>query len=290
MSKFDFSRIAKENVLATIDNTVLSQGNKIGRLSRDDNGYAHVYLSAWEFPNSQGAIYDITEELKQLHAPGSQMHTLAETGRLRGEIDHPYPQPGQKFIEYLNRLMYIHDQFVSFAIKQPRLVEVQDEYGKRMTVTEAWVTGSGGYMEQFNKRMDNPDENLDFSLRSICYPSRMMNDGVVHKKVRAIATWDQVNRGGISIANKYDAPSLESDGPVFAEAEWFDASKNDQEFVLDDVSIKALEALNKERNMLGMESADTSLFDSRMFRDPKGDWKRIEVLHKTTSLGWAPIK
>ncbi len=68
------------------------------------------------------------------------------------------------------------------------------------------VRPSGPYGQVLKDALDNPHENVYFSVRSLTVDDMMR--GV--KYTRDIVTWDFVNEGGIYNANKYYSPALES--------------------------------------------------------------------------------
>lgn len=56
--------------------------------------------------------------------------------------------------------------------------------------------------------LKNPSENVCFSIRS--FTRDIPTNGVIHKHLMNIVTWDYVNEPGISVATKWKAPTLES--------------------------------------------------------------------------------
>jgi hypothetical protein len=65
--------------------------------------------------------------------------------------------------------------------------------------------------------MDNKMENTCFSVRS--FTDDYVSGGMVKKVVKEVITWDLVNEPGISVATKYNAPTLESESLVIQRSE-----------------------------------------------------------------------
>jgi hypothetical protein len=190
--------------------TMLLGTEKKGVLKPDADGYYTVVLGAYGAYNSMGMFYDLQTAIPFFQA-GSPLTRMLEKGVLRGEYKHPEKQPGQSDQEYIGRIRQIDSDRVSHHIRSLRLEEGhKDEKGRPITVVIGEVRPSGPYGKVLKDALDNPHENVYFSVRSLTMDDMMR--GI--KYTKEIVTWDFVNEGGIFRANKYYSPSLESFGEV----------------------------------------------------------------------------
>lgn len=193
--------------------TMLLGTEKKGILKSDADGYYTVVLGAYGAHNSQGMFYDL-ESARQFFSPGSALLRMIEKGVLRGEYKHPeYPiavagqSSQQRDQEYLQRVRRIDSDRVSHHIRKVYLQDGQvDDKGRPIVAVIGEIRPSGPYGKVIKDALDNPHENVYFSVRSLTLDD--LYRGV--KYTKEIITWDFVNEGGIYNANKYYSPALES--------------------------------------------------------------------------------
>jgi len=186
--------------------TMLMGTQKKGVLKPDHDGYYTVVLGAYGAYNSAGMFYDLQSAVP-FFQQGSPLMRMLEKGVLRGEYKHPEKQGGQSDQAFIGRIRQIDSDRVAFHIRNLRLEPGQkDEKGRPVTVVIGEVRPSGPYGQVLKDALDNPHENVYFSVRSLTVDDMMR--GV--KYTRDIVTWDFVNEGGIYNANKYYSPALES--------------------------------------------------------------------------------
>jgi len=263
------------STIALYECNILKSKNKVGRLKTDANGYREICLGAFNCLTEKGEFYPFTQAVKNMFKPGSRLLHQIETGRLRGEIEHPYPVPGMTFPQYLNRVKMVHNQFVAHHIKSVRLETAKDHRGNNVVSVIGMVKGSGPYGEQLDKKFENPDENVDFSVRTLTTPTPEIN-GVPQKVINLLITWDQVNMGGVAIANRYDTPSLES---MDSDIIW--TPENAQRFEITEATLAAAELC--ESVGTGMES--DMLIDSTLIRTSLG-WEKVQLIGPRSSVNW----
>lgn len=189
--------------------TSLAGVNKAGLLKKDDKGYYEVVVGALNVFNSAGQFY-VYEQAKELFQSSSQLMRRVQRGALRGEYGHPKMLPGMTGDQFANRVLSIYEENVCCHFRSIDLDfdRVKDENGKPVIAIIAWVTPSGPNGPALQKSLDNPEENVCFSIRSFTDDYR---EGGLYKRVlRTIVTWDYVNEPGIAVAEKFKAPSLES--------------------------------------------------------------------------------
>lgn len=190
--------------------TALLGTNKAGVLKPLDDGYYPLVLGALNIFNSGGAYYPY-DTAKQLFIESSTLMRRIANGALRGEYGHPRPQPGQNMRDFMMRVMDIYEPNVCCHIRKVWIDytgSVKDERGRPVVAILGEVKPSGPMGPALKESLDNPSENVCFSIRSITNDNVV--GGVLHKNLKTIVTWDYVNEPGLHVAKKWHAPTLES--------------------------------------------------------------------------------
>lgn len=188
--------------------TSLAGVNKAGKLKKDEQGYYEVVVGALNVFNSAGQFY-VYEQAKSLFEQSSQLMRRVSRGALRGEYGHPKMLPGMSLESFANRVMSIWEDQVCCHFREVSLDfdRVKDAAGKPVIAITAWVKPSGPFGATLEQSLDNPNENVCFSIRAFTDDYR---EGMLTKRVlKTIVTWDYVNEPGIAVAEKFKAPSLE---------------------------------------------------------------------------------
>jgi hypothetical protein len=195
--------------------TALAGTNKTGILSAKSDGYYSMVVGGLNMFNSAGQWYAY-EGAKELFEQSSQFMRRVKRGALRGEVGHPRQESGQSFDDYVSRVLEIRETNVCVHFKEIYLDfnRLKDASGKPVIAIMADLAPSGPYGEALGKALENKNENVCFSIRS--FTKDFYNKGVYTRELKNIVTFDWVNEPGISIANKFQAPSLEShsDNPI----------------------------------------------------------------------------
>lgn len=186
--------------------TMLVGTNKVGQLTPDADGYYTVVLGAYGAYNSAGMFYDLASAMP-LFQPGSALMRRLEKGVLRGEYKHPVKTPGMSDQDFIQRIRQIDEDRIAIHIRRlTTQAGHTDEQGRPITVVIGEIRPSGPYAQVVKDALDNPHENVYFSVRSLTMDDTIR--GV--KYTREIICWDYVNEGGIFNAQKYRSPALES--------------------------------------------------------------------------------
>ena len=182
--------------------------NKVGNLTKDENGYYTVVVGALGMYNSAGHFYEF-EQAKQLFESSSSLMRRVSRGSLRGEYGHPRMEPGMREADFANRIMSIWESHTCCQFKEIWLdfESVKDEKGKPVVAIMAKVIPSGPHGPVLQKQLDNKDENVCFSIRA--FTDDYMEAGTRHRVLKTVVTFDYVNEPGMSVANKYKSPALE---------------------------------------------------------------------------------
>lgn len=192
--------------------TKLKATGKQGTLKSDDSGYYEVVLGGLNAYNSMGEYY-IAKGATDLFEKSHMFMRRVANGNLKGELGHPARLPGQSEEAYISMLFRVTESRVCMHIKE---VWLDFDYGKnhpelknpQLVAIMGKIAPSGPHGEALKKSLDNPDENVCFSIRALTMD--YYQGGKVTRVLDKIQCWDVVTEPGISISNKYDSPSLES--------------------------------------------------------------------------------
>lgn len=199
------------NVLFTC--TALAGQNKVGTLSKDDNGYYRMVVGALNMFNSAGHFYTF-DQAKEIFAESSSLMRRVNRGALRGEYGHPRPEPGQKHEDFARRVMDIDEKNVCCHHKSLELSfdDLTDDKGNPVIAIYSEVAPNGPYGHILEKQLQNPNENVCFSIRAFTRDYNVF--GVKNRDLKHVVTFDYVNEPGMSIATKFKNPALESQQDV----------------------------------------------------------------------------
>lgn len=188
--------------------TALLGVNKSGKLLPDENGYYTVVLGALDYKNSVGAVYP-SQSAKQFFKEGSGLMRRIRNGYCRGEYGHPKPY-GLSSQDWITRVLTIEETRICCHIAEVWLDNqtVKDANGRYVMAIMGKIKPSGPYGDALARSLQNPLENVAFSIRSLT-EDRFVG-GRTEKWLREIVGWDFVVEPGLAVANKYLSPALES--------------------------------------------------------------------------------
>jgi hypothetical protein len=188
--------------------TALKGTNKAGVVKPDASGYYTLVVGALDFFNSGGAYYPLGPA-KAMFDEAHSFQRRIRNGCLFGEMGHP--RPGQMNMQqFMARVMDIDEKNVCCHFRRVYLDydRITDAKGRKVVAIMAEVKPAGPMGPALQSALDNPDENVCFSIRSITNDKMM--GGVLNKAIKTIVTFDKVTEPGISIATRWNAPGLES--------------------------------------------------------------------------------
>lgn len=188
--------------------TALNGVNKTGKLAPDENGYYTVILGALDFKNSIGAVYP-SATAKHFFKEGSGLLRRIKGGYCRAEYGHPKPY-GLNSQDWITRILTIEETRICAHILEVWLdnTSVKDKDGRAVLAIMGKIKPSGPYGNALLESLQNPLENVAFSIR--CLTEDRFVNGRLEKHIREIVGWDFVVEPGLSVANKYQNPALES--------------------------------------------------------------------------------
>lgn len=189
--------------------TSLAGVNKVGNLKKDADGYYPVVVGALNVFNSAGQFY-VFEQAKSLFEESGQLMRRVRRGALRGEYGHPKLVPGMSAEQFAHRCLTIYEENTCCHHKDITLDfdSVKDENGKSVIAIISRVYPSGPFGPALEKQLQNPNENVCFSIRAFTDDYR--DGGLTKRVLKTIVTWDYVNEPGIAVAEKFKAPALEN--------------------------------------------------------------------------------
>lgn len=189
--------------------TALLGTNKQGILKPNADGYYTLVLGALNVYNSGGAYYPLATAKEIFKDASSFMRRIA-SGALRGEYGHPRKTPEMSNRDFMCRVLDIYEPNVSHHIRKVWVdyTSVKDSSGKPVIAIIGEIKPSGPMGPALKASLENPSENVCFSVRSITNDENVM--GVIHKNFKTIVTWDYVNEPGLAVAKKWMSPTLEA--------------------------------------------------------------------------------
>ncbi|WP_233874336.1 S80 family phage morphogenetic serine protease [Paraburkholderia adhaesiva] len=191
--------------------TALNGMNKAGTLRPDANGYYPVVLGGLNMFNSVNQFYPY-EPAREFFEHSSQFMRRVHSGNLRGEYAPPRRLPGQPIEDYARRILDIDVNNVSHHIAEVSLdfENYKDPDGRGIVAILGQVKPSGPHGVHLKDSLDNPRENVCFSIRS--FTLDVPSGRTVRRELKNVVTWDYVNEPGLFIASKYNSPALEEIG------------------------------------------------------------------------------
>lgn len=188
--------------------TRLAGTNKVGDLRKNANGYYPMVIGALNMFNSAGMYYR-ADAAKQFFEESSSFMRRVKRGALRGEYGHPRREADMSMQAYYARLLSIHEDKVCchFASVSLDFENHKDDQGRPIVAILAEVAPNGPLGHVLDKQLQNPQENVCFSIRS--FTDDRMERGVINRYIKTIVTFDYVNEPGMAVAEKYNSPALE---------------------------------------------------------------------------------
>ena len=226
--------------------------NKVGLIKPDSQGYYRVCVGALNAYNSVGEYYEY-EGAKELFDRSSSLMRRISRGALSGENGHPKWLPGMTEDDYARRIMQIYEDRICVHFKQIDLVfdKYTDERGRKIIGIEALITPGGELGYVLENDLKNPNANIAFSIRSFTENIPTFNG--VKKILKNIICFDKVTEPGISLAEKYNSPALES-----LEEKTFSRTTLERAYSNDNI-VKTLSPFGMESVKMNAEELFTSL-------------------------------
>lgn len=183
--------------------------SKKGVLKPDSDGAYTLVVGGLNIHNSMNQFYTL-EGAKELFEQSSSLMRRMQRGAVKGEVGHPRQEPGMSMEQYVNRLYELREDNICCHFKD---VTLDANYGNThnmpgVVAVLAKVTPSGPYGPALEKALQNPGENVCFSVRGLT--DDYYDRGQYKRVLKQIIGWDWVTEPGIAIAEKFKSPGLES--------------------------------------------------------------------------------
>lgn len=193
-----------QNNTLEFSNVLLSRTGKKGVLKKLDGGYYEILLGGFGTTGNGGWLYNAESAMRYVRSDREFMHML-NSGRLRSEYEHPVRTPGMSDADWFVRVNTIDTGNVSSHIRKIDFSTdlLRDAKGRSVVAIVGQVRP---YDDKFRQQLENPHEDVNYSVRS--FAKRDFRN--MQKHITKIVTWDSVHDPGIALASKYHTPSLES--------------------------------------------------------------------------------
>lgn len=196
-----------------ISQTKLSALGKKGKITPDKDGYYTLVVGGLECGNNTNSHYYTSQDVIQLFASGSLLHRRLQQGVVRAEVGHPKMRQDESMEQFCQRLCDID---LNNTCAHFRKIWLDMDYGKNnphlknpnLIAIMAEVKPEGGRGFILKEALENEHANIFFSIRSIS-DQKYVNGRWV-RTIGDVITFDLVNEGGITVANKWDSPACES--------------------------------------------------------------------------------
>ena len=191
--------------------TKLANLNKNGKIKKDKDGYYTLPLGAFGAFNTAGHYY-VLDGVNELFSKNSFLQTKINEGAMYGENGHPKLQ-GMSEDDAFARQMDTYENRICCHFSE---IWIDDELWKkkpnilpaRSVAVMGKVKPHGELGHVLEAALSNPKQNTCFSLRGIT--ENVIVEGVLHRQVTHINTYDHVYLPGLPIASKYNSPTLEN--------------------------------------------------------------------------------
>jgi len=175
----------------------------------DENGYYKILAGAFNTYNRQGVFYRIKQPDTLLLQKTILNRRITE-GTLISEDEHP-DYKGLNNKEIVARTIKLDTSRKCGHIKAVEFIDTgkcePGWDGYNITIVYIWFKPSGPFGPSLKEALDNPDENVYFSVRSLVREKFVGRTKV--RDVIDVSTWDHVYEGGIAKASQWNAVGIE---------------------------------------------------------------------------------
>lgn len=233
--------------------TKLVNNKKEGILTPDADGYYDLCIGALNSFNSAGEYYTLKGAEELFNSSSAFMRRIAN-GCLEAEVDHPATKPGMTDKEYLHRILSIEKKNVCAHIREVRLQPMTNANG--LVLIMGKVIPAGPHAQALRSALENKHQNVCFSIRALT--SDYEQGRTRYRVLKYIQTFDWVSEPGISTANKWDAPALESINDriiLLSDLESIASNQTRSILSMEESSLSALSALESIRSAINTNTA-----------------------------------
>ena len=149
--------------------TRLANTGKKGIITPNADGYYDLVIGGLNMYNSAGMKYTAVKDVLDLFQnKSSSFRRKIERGALRGEVGHPKFLPGMSKDQFIDRIMTIDEKNVCCHFSEIYLDfdSFKNEDGSPIITIKGLVKPSGAQGAFLKEQLENPKENVCFSIRS----------------------------------------------------------------------------------------------------------------------------
>lgn len=168
-----------------------------------DGEYYFVCVGGLNIFNSSGGFYDAAPSLPVFdEAAAFNRKVLA--GAIYGEDRHPLKEPWMTDEDFYQRNERVEEDRRALFVREIKVIKT-DRICNNLPVYEiwAWLKPFGVMGDQLKSALDDPHQNVCFSIRAWCLEKKV--NGVTYYAVDEPLFFDWVQEPGIAIANKFYA-------------------------------------------------------------------------------------
>lgn len=173
-------------------------GYTLKALHPNEEGFYEVNIMGLECPSRNRVTYDSESLLAAMADPEGCFYKTLREGQLPGEYGHPILSNPQD----LARIILLDPKSQSHYFNKVWLDDKPVRIdGHETYILKAWIKPFGPFKANLKDQLEDPHLNNSFSLRSIC-TSMGSRNGLEHRKVMTVVTFDSVIAGGFTCASK----------------------------------------------------------------------------------------
>ena len=202
--------------------TLDSKASKVDKptVKKDKNGYYLVNFGAFNTYNAAGQFYKCDNStLDYLRSNESILGRRIIKGMLRSEYQHPTYTKCKQISDTRQKAACITQRAVKIDLDRVcahvksinfNVLDRAEKGWERFPIilVNGWVKPAGPYKNELKEALDNPDENVAFSIRSLVKQDVVGMEIV--KTIKDISTWDYVFEPGIKVATQWNAVGIEN--------------------------------------------------------------------------------
>lgn len=181
--------------------TYIPNMNDTNNIKPDSSGYYPCVLGGFNMQNHSGIYYPMDGAVEDMFKPTGIVGRKLSNGLLTGEYSHPNIE-NLDFNGTMKRLAKIDELLESHHFRAVSLQRAKDEYNKPIILCLGELRPQGPYGQHLKDKLDNPHQNVAFSIRSFTIPT--VYNGMASRLVRDIVTWDFVGEPGIKKSTQFN--------------------------------------------------------------------------------------
>ncbi len=193
-------------IYISVATMVIDDNRTLRAAKKDADGYyCDVPAIVLDKVTRNNTAYDREATVAQLRGPDTSIYKRLTEGVLFSEYGHPFVDVSTK--QGLQRLLHLEPTRKNGHIRKMEVRHVED---LNLDIIFMDIKPAGPYGASYAEQMEDPTQNVAYSLRGISIPRVDRRTGVVHKQLNPLVTIDAgMAGGGFKEASKRYMPSVE---------------------------------------------------------------------------------